>query len=510
MAEEIRDYCRRGSVFNDKRDTGDLVVSLATSAVNLYGVVTFEELQSLVDRYMFFKGKKKQEHLWDLEFMTCVLHGRESCVDVAYFIWKDWICHPEFATEKKHMDELIRQFVSERDEHERWYPKDIGEFLPFEDEYSFLDMPECERLEAFLKKCGFENEDERIETLMNAVQQLQIESVRPGVIMQGIIEKCTIPTRKEAQEFCNLWMDFGNNLHRRVLNGETPTMAWSKQKKVRPPVITVDPRSDIGRNELCPCGSGKKFKKCCGKKAKQRAAADALASDRLSVYLPMRELTMKFVAKCVMPLCTEKMFCSAAERVGISLSDIGMAGNRDTLFSVIGDYAVMMDDSFGDPPIKRLIADAGKFTGDRLRALDMYRQYRYTWLKILDVEPGVGLKCRDLLTGEEGFMMETSLSRSYFGYGMRDMTICAGIGTLPNGTWMALGSISPIGFDNPEAVLRIVLSYLGISWELPVRLSFADQARFAAETIKRIHVLGRYSDIKYGGCEQAQEDDDSV
>ena len=107
-------------------------------------------------------------------------------------------------------------------------------------------------------------------------------------------------------------------------------------------------------------------------------------------------------------------------------------------------------------------------------------------------------------------MMETSLSRSYFGYGMRDMTICAGIGTLPNGTWMALGSISPIGFDNPEAVLRIVLSYLGIPWELPVRLSFADQARFAAETIKRIHALGCYSDIKYGGCEQAQEDDDSV
>jgi uncharacterized protein YecA (UPF0149 family) len=21
----------------------------------------------------------------------------------------------------------------------------------------------------------------------------------------------------------------------------------------------------IGRNELCPCGSGKKYKKCCGK-----------------------------------------------------------------------------------------------------------------------------------------------------------------------------------------------------------------------------------------------------
>jgi uncharacterized protein len=25
------------------------------------------------------------------------------------------------------------------------------------------------------------------------------------------------------------------------------------------------PEAKIGRNELCPCGSGKKFKKCCGK-----------------------------------------------------------------------------------------------------------------------------------------------------------------------------------------------------------------------------------------------------
>ncbi|MGK5092115.1 SEC-C metal-binding domain-containing protein, partial [Deltaproteobacteria bacterium TL4] len=23
---------------------------------------------------------------------------------------------------------------------------------------------------------------------------------------------------------------------------------------------------EVGRNELCPCGSGKKYKKCCGKK----------------------------------------------------------------------------------------------------------------------------------------------------------------------------------------------------------------------------------------------------
>jgi len=40
-----------------------------------------------------------------------------------------------------------------------------------------------------------------------------------------------------------------------------------KQNKViyKPrPIINKNPK--IGRNELCPCGSGKKFKKCCIRK----------------------------------------------------------------------------------------------------------------------------------------------------------------------------------------------------------------------------------------------------
>lgn len=28
--------------------------------------------------------------------------------------------------------------------------------------------------------------------------------------------------------------------------------------------INLKPRVEVGRNDPCPCGSGKKFKKCCG------------------------------------------------------------------------------------------------------------------------------------------------------------------------------------------------------------------------------------------------------
>ena len=35
----------------------------------------------------------------------------------------------------------------------------------------------------------------------------------------------------------------------------------SRKPVLRPPVIQASGR--VGRNEPCPCGSGKKFKKCC-------------------------------------------------------------------------------------------------------------------------------------------------------------------------------------------------------------------------------------------------------
>ena len=31
------------------------------------------------------------------------------------------------------------------------------------------------------------------------------------------------------------------------------------------PGLTPQQTANVGRNDLCPCGSGKKYKKCCGK-----------------------------------------------------------------------------------------------------------------------------------------------------------------------------------------------------------------------------------------------------
>ena len=38
-----------------------------------------------------------------------------------------------------------------------------------------------------------------------------------------------------------------------------------EEEEEKPDVSNID-FTNVGRNDLCPCGSGKKYKQCCGRK----------------------------------------------------------------------------------------------------------------------------------------------------------------------------------------------------------------------------------------------------
>jgi uncharacterized protein YecA (UPF0149 family) len=52
------------------------------------------------------------------------------------------------------------------------------------------------------------------------------------------------------------------------LNGLTPVFAEEEVASSQEPVASMEDvapsAAKVGRNDPCPCGSGKKFKKCCG------------------------------------------------------------------------------------------------------------------------------------------------------------------------------------------------------------------------------------------------------
>ena len=42
---------------------------------------------------------------------------------------------------------------------------------------------------------------------------------------------------------------------------------WTQNGFTKKEIISMPKKEKIGRNDLCPCGSGKKYKNCCGKNA---------------------------------------------------------------------------------------------------------------------------------------------------------------------------------------------------------------------------------------------------
>jgi preprotein translocase subunit SecA len=49
-----------------------------------------------------------------------------------------------------------------------------------------------------------------------------------------------------------------------VANPLTAGFEGGTQKTVKKVSVRKDPAQKVGRNDPCPCGSGKKYKNCCG------------------------------------------------------------------------------------------------------------------------------------------------------------------------------------------------------------------------------------------------------
>jgi len=67
----------------------------------------------------------------------------------------------------------------------------------------------------------------------------------------------------ESSRFASLddWLEH----HRRILpeHVEALWQYWDEDRRMLPPATVVRSSPKVGRNDPCPCGSGKKYKRCC-------------------------------------------------------------------------------------------------------------------------------------------------------------------------------------------------------------------------------------------------------
>jgi SWIM/SEC-C metal-binding protein len=72
-----------------------------------------------------------------------------------------------------------------------------------------------------------------------------------------------VKTKKRMKELESIFKENGWR-YKIELEPDTPEDV-SALEILQNPVKTSVAEKKVGRNEPCPCGSGKKFKKCCGK-----------------------------------------------------------------------------------------------------------------------------------------------------------------------------------------------------------------------------------------------------
>jgi hypothetical protein len=96
------------------------------------------------------------------------------------------------------------------------------------------------------------------------VRGLIDRSDHPGMVAEAVMASIPgrPPARGAVERFLPILMNIWNATPRSELGGRTPGQAYHERpspapEPARPMAV------DVGRNRPCPCGSGKKYKRCC-------------------------------------------------------------------------------------------------------------------------------------------------------------------------------------------------------------------------------------------------------
>lgn len=185
-----------------------------------------------------------------------------------------------------HQDYFVHETILENDDFEPMlkkkgdkphYVPDKNQLLKYVDESYFEKSKQYTALVKYVKKNFFKGDDEKAEWLCEDIHGTCQFGANMQVVLDAFNDRgISFDDMDQINEVMKLVMDLSNNVRIWENNGYTPHEIFEKFEKphLRPlpdkpfdfnatNVIDMNTRQKIGRNDPCPCGSGKKYKKCC-------------------------------------------------------------------------------------------------------------------------------------------------------------------------------------------------------------------------------------------------------
>lgn len=104
--------------------------------------------------------------------------------------------------------------------------------------------------------------EEEATQLLEAFFGLFQSDLQPTELLPGVADFLELESDNEVRKLASLVVDCYNKTPLWVLKGHTPAQLAQHSTDN---VYDLASRKKVGRNDPCPCGSGLKFKRCCGK-----------------------------------------------------------------------------------------------------------------------------------------------------------------------------------------------------------------------------------------------------
>lgn len=258
------------------------------AAANLYGLISLEEL------YELYNSQNKKVDLLPFLMSVGVICYEESDNFVLIGNIENPHEAPEAAIKRCEIVSSDYLFMEDPDKS-LWelrrsqkgkplknLPK--AEFLRFADSLYFPETPQRSAMIRYLRKLT-SSLPQSAESYCDCIQSvLVIDAPLSEVLNIMIGDGLTAHKNWDLEEFAALFQNLSNHTHKHVNRGNTPDelfaqstrglqlrqrlapenqMSFFEEPTEKPKLTIVGAPS---RNGPCPCGSGRKYKNCCGKK----------------------------------------------------------------------------------------------------------------------------------------------------------------------------------------------------------------------------------------------------
>ncbi len=170
------------------------------------------------------------------------------------------------------------RFMLEEQRGKPWYLPPQEELLRYRDEDYVEQTPEYHGLRKYIRSKGLTEPQTR-----DCIRDLYFHAKYQDGVFEDLPElleehRLVPDSRDDMERFMALYYSFFNNIRLSLNRGHTPVELFNIAGD-KPGVLSGhdgpgifggetqgrQPARKIGRNDPCPCGSGKKYKHCCGK-----------------------------------------------------------------------------------------------------------------------------------------------------------------------------------------------------------------------------------------------------